>query len=86
MNSVSEAQGETEMKIFPNPAQNNFTIEFPKNNFDVIISDVTGRKIFEKNSCREKTKINCSNFSDGIYFLKMSVGEKLFVRKIIIER
>ena len=60
------------VNVFPNPVTNELMIEVEQNNsrkgFDLINS--SGRSVL-KGSLFEKTTVNVTNFSPGIYFLKI---------------
>ncbi len=72
------------VKVFPNPVNNELMIELKDNNgktgFEMVNS--SGRSIL-KGSFIEKTVVNVSNFSSGIYFLKIEQGRSFEVKKII---
>jgi CubicO group peptidase (beta-lactamase class C family) len=83
--SVSTTTETKQLNIFPNPAQQSFTLELPGQHYDVIISDVKGRKMFEQKNNFSKIKINCTDFPKGIYFLQAGNGKNIYNRKLIIE-
>jgi len=76
------------IKIYPNPSDGNFNIIFD----DIImhdavieIFDIQGKSLY-KNSININTKsIDISNFSKGIYFLKVRTNNEVKVEKIILE-
>lgn len=79
---TSELEHNENIVVHPNPATNvlnisgNFIID------QIEIADISGRIVlrsaFEKN-------IDCSNFENGIYFLKISTGSNIITRKFIKE-
>ncbi|MEO5572809.1 MAG: galactose oxidase-like domain-containing protein [Bacteroidia bacterium] len=78
---------EDDVFIRPNPAQNSFTIALPSVNFNVTISDETGRKVFEQKSVSGQTEIDSKDFPNGIYFIDaITSKEKIYRRKIIINK
>lgn len=80
-------ENKNSVSIFPNPAQNIFTIEFPHQNFSLEISDVLGRIVCSKNNIPDKTQIDCSNFQDGLYFIRITTAnQKTFNGKILIAK
>ena len=74
------------VSIFPNPAMNIFTIELPNQNYDFIISDVSGRKVYEQKNIFGKSEIDFNNFPNGIYFVNVDDGKNRFNQKIIISK
>lgn len=77
-----------EFKIYPNPSTTEININFKKRlkeNFNVIITDVTGKQIFSKQFSNEQNiKINTSKYSKGNYILSISTEQKKISQKIII--
>jgi len=77
-------------QILPNPTTGNFKINF----FDdtdkiknLSILDITGKTILEKNSINLKSiEINANDFSNGIYFVKVSSEEKTTISKVVIQK
>jgi hypothetical protein len=73
--------------IYPNPAQNNFTVQLSSSTtFDLTITDVLGKNILRQNNILSNTQINCKDFSTGIYFLQITNGKNIFNKKLIITK
>ncbi len=72
-----------EFKLFPNPANDFFLIETETENSLVEIYDPFGRKVMDVNF-KNSTKIDCSTFESGIYFIHILVNEKRFVQSLMI--
>lgn len=80
----------TDIKIFPNPAKSNITIDINTalNNSDIFIYDVSGRIVWQKNAVMGKDKIDVSvsDLPRGIYFIKVLQQDKeVYNNKIILE-
>jgi hypothetical protein len=79
----------TPLEIYPNPFNENITIELPDNNSkDVHISihDLTGRILLQEIVSATAQKIILSNLaylSKGTYFIKVRGGEKVFQGKAL---
>ncbi len=69
-------------KIFPNPANNKITIEYPQE-FDIEIADLSGRQIGSYPQNKTNLIIDLNGYPKGIYFLKIISGHKICVEKII---
>ncbi len=70
--------------LYPNPAQNIFTVHLPGNNiYDVTITDVAGKKVFEQSGSKAQLQINCSNFSKGVFLLTITGNNSTFIQKVI---
>ncbi len=68
--------------IYPNPSSTSFTIDYEfnnhvNNNTSVIVTDITGRKVFETSIFNSKGKINFGEgFTNGVYLLRIADGTK----------
>lgn len=74
-------------KIYPNPTQNHFKIDFGQLNFDKInvqIYDINGREILSQETS-ENQVIDVSHLSSGVYLVKMKNGSKTTTEKLIIQ-
>jgi hypothetical protein len=80
---------ELTVKAFPNPIQNELTIDLfsDSKQLDIEVIDVLSRSIYQKNEQNtEGSKlliINTLEWLSGIYFLKVSDGKKVFQQKIV---
>lgn len=79
--------------IFPNPANNNLTIELnsDKNtSVSVEVTDINGRVYLSENipvnSGENKSVINISSLSSGIYFVSIDNGEIVTNKKLVVLR
>ncbi|HKR05226.1 MAG TPA: CocE/NonD family hydrolase [Bacteroidia bacterium] len=81
----SESDLDDKINLFPNPANNILTVEAPGNSFNLVISDLPGRKIFSRKNLFEKEEIDCENFPGGVYFICITGSkQESYNRKIII--
>ncbi|MBK9482756.1 MAG: T9SS type A sorting domain-containing protein [Bacteroidetes bacterium] len=82
---VSDMQ-EHEVTLYPNPNHGQFTIELPKNISEAQIDVVSslGSTVYT-NTVKNNTPITIDNISKGIYFVKVNLGSKNVVKKIIVE-
>ncbi|MDL2239244.1 cadherin-like beta sandwich domain-containing protein, partial [Bacteroidales bacterium OttesenSCG-928-L14] len=71
-----------QIKIYPNPAKNNVTIESSEEINNITIFDSFGKKIFERGNINEKSlMIDVNNYSVGIYYITVDgKTEKLIVK------
>jgi len=73
------------INIFPNPANDFIQITGLTNkinNFDIY--DIYGRKVLNLNNSK-KSKIDISNFTKGVYFIKLKTDKNLIVKKFVKE-
>jgi hypothetical protein len=76
------------IQIYPNPANTDVYIDLlnnlnAKTIQNICLYNLLGEKVFESNSYI--SKIPLSNFSKGVYLLKINMDEMSFIKKIIIE-
>ena len=69
-----------ELSLYPNPVENSLNIVFDDEVEKVEIYDVQGRKI---NVEKMKKNINFTNYSKGIYFLKIFAHNGVSTKKVI---
>ncbi len=86
--SVKEFINLSELNIYPNPTKKSVIIDIQNNNFNnasIKIIDLLGKTLINQKVVAQKTSINLSNFSQGIYLVKFSndLGSKVF--KVIKE-
>jgi len=78
-----------DIKIYPNPAYNNITINLSEPSAKIksySITDIYGKSLINKNANLNKNilTINIKKYESGIYLLSITTNEnKTFVRKII---
>ncbi|AZB11492.1 M20/M25/M40 family metallo-hydrolase [Chryseobacterium sp. G0162] len=73
------------VNIYPNPAKNLLTIEFPQktNQFNIEISDMTGNIVLR---AENKNKIDTTPLSNGVYMISIKTDRNHIVKKIIIDK
>ncbi|MBE9467654.1 MAG: T9SS type A sorting domain-containing protein [Bacteroidetes bacterium] len=72
--------------IYPNPFINDFTLDFGKSNIEKIyVYNIAGKICYSKavNINNDKIKIDLSDNSRGVYFIKLQSGDNIIVKKII---
>ncbi len=87
--SVNEISQFYENVIYPNPAQNNVSIQLGTEKYNMItIMDAIGNNVLVKNIFNEKTvSFNVSNLSNGMYYIKLSgLNENTKTSKFIIRK
>lgn len=72
------------LSVFPNPAQNSFTVRLPEQgNFNIRITDVTGRVVINESGKNGSVSINADNLADGLYVVKATDGDTILLHKLI---
>jgi hypothetical protein len=83
--SVNISVENNNFKVFPNPAVNTLTVSSPSPDLSVItIYDISSKQLIRKEFF-QSTSLSLENLSPGIYFVKVSDGEKVFTQKLVIE-
>lgn len=87
--SVNEVKADIHLKVFPNPARDGqVTIKLNEaaiNNSSIIVTDILGKVVFEKNTTTTKTIVNTSKYKSGIYFVSLEMdNEVVKTQKIIV--
>jgi len=82
--TIDNVAAEKSIAVYPNPAQQNFIVELPQQNFLLEITDVAGRKIYAEQNILGKKQVDCSGFSNGVYFIRATNGKNVYSQKVII--
>ncbi len=77
----------TAFTISPNPARENFTISsnYALSKSQMEIYNVFGEVVYLKHVITKQETIDCSALKPGIYFARLSTGEKIYTQKLVIE-
>lgn len=86
VNASDDISDEHQVLIFPNPANDNFTIKSNETIKEIAIFNLLGQKV--KSIKMENSKsiaVDISSFDKGVYMVNISTGKKTITRKIIIK-
>ena len=74
-----------ELELYPSPTTATVTIHTTKQfkNAQILIFNNLGEKIFSSTFDGTKT-INCKTFAKGIYFVRITDGEKQLTKKLVV--
>jgi hypothetical protein len=89
-----EEPGLAEMlNIYPNPVKDNINIQLAGKksvNLTITLTDLVGKAVMTKEirleNLNETESIDVTSLRDGIYMLRLSDGERIYTRKILINR
>ncbi len=84
---IDENENELDILIYPNPNTGKFTIEKGteiNNPIEVIVLDMHTKKIVDTIIPKEsqKIEIDITTYGNGIYFLQLSAGEKIVIKRV----
>lgn len=79
---------DSNISIYPNPSNGQFTMNLNSNNYTCIkASNLLGQLVYnEKIRNRMVLNLNLSNLSNGVYTIYLIGGDKVFSKKIIINK
>jgi hypothetical protein len=79
--------GRDEIKIYPNPATELITISAKtfSSKMNVLVYDIVGQLCLQKMIFGTNEDIDISGLGKGIYMVKVSDGNKIWVRKVVKE-
>lgn len=87
---ITDSFGLHDFKLFPNPNNGNFTIQFnsdSKNQIKVIVHDLRGREIFNRtyeNDGFFNQNLQLNDVQSGVYLVNIQDGDRKEVKKIFI--
>lgn len=75
------------ISIYPNPAKDNITFTSAETSLrsKILITDVSGKTLVEKDWNGAELKMNTEGFESGIYFVQISSDKGIAYQKLIIE-
>jgi subtilisin-like proprotein convertase family protein len=85
-NSITHNEVENSISIYPNPTNNNISIDVGDVNIvdNIILLDVQGKIVYKnRNITHSKITIDLNNQSEGIYILKVQQTNKVNTYKVV---
>ncbi len=80
---------QNDITLYPNPASSAVTLSIPSITSDYVMNifDQSGRKVFEKRCTQASVvhQIPLDKFTSGIYFVSIKAGEKVVIKKLMVE-
>ena len=71
--------------IYPNPANEKFSISLDKKNkSEIQVLDISGKVVYQRNFSKE-INISTEKFKEGIYFVKVKNNDNVIIKKLIVE-
>ena len=85
---VPDVSSQLEAAIFPNPATNQFTIDFAPSGLrdaDMMLLDMQGRKVLETTIKGTSGRVNVEGLAKGVYLVKVQTQDGYAAKRLIIE-
>jgi hypothetical protein len=83
---LNESSNTNEIELFPSPTSGEFTIrcaEFSDRKGTITIYSILGKVIYSLQTLSSKNQIDISQFSSGIYYAKIEIGNWVKVVEIV---
>jgi hypothetical protein len=82
-----EKISDADISVYPIPASQylNISVGKIKGSIELTLMDQMGRICFQKHNANKISKLDISNFSSGIYFLKIESKDGVITKKVIVE-
>lgn len=75
----------SKIKMFPNPAKSNFTIDAQENVEKVSIYNLLGQEVISKNPNNKQVVLDIANLQVGVYVVKATINGTISTSRIIKE-
>jgi hypothetical protein len=82
---VESQSNDGNVRIYPNPVINSIYIESKIGNTQIVITDISGNIKMKQKTSTPLTTIDISDFSKGIYFVKVINDNGIIVKKFVKE-
>ena len=80
----SESMDATPARVYPNPTDDAFTLEFETPGvYAISLTDVTGKVLLRQTIADQKTRIDIGDYPAGTYLLVIDDGRQQFVTRIV---
>lgn len=76
------------LKLYPNPAHNNVTLEFDGEleQAQINVFDIMGKQVFSDNLTKGSYMLNVDTFTPGIYLVVLQNGSKYYTQRLAVKR
>ena len=88
INGISNIKANSSFNVYPNPANDYLNIQLdkqPLTSYQVIVSDILGRKLINKTENKKLVSIDVKSLNSGTYFLQIIQDGKTTARKFVVK-
>jgi type IX secretion system substrate protein len=85
--SINELSNKLEVSLFPNLVSSffNYSVKDKESLESLTITNLEGENVFTIKKPKQSNKVNVSQFSSGVYFVKFNSKGKTSVKRIVIQ-
>lgn len=80
---INQSESESSISVFPNPFNNSITIKISSNTINIMIVDVLGKVVFEKQMVSNETELDLGHLNTGFYQMIVKGDNISYTQKII---
>ncbi|HIP36972.1 MAG TPA: T9SS type A sorting domain-containing protein [Crocinitomix sp.] len=81
---ITEINDSNFLSIYPNPSSNSITIDIKQTDTAIIkITDINGQTVYFNSNVKNKTSIDISDFSNGLYIVNLINNSTIYSVKLI---
>ncbi len=81
--TITVEEFESNIRFYPNPTNKILNLETEDSEFTIIMTDLSGKKVFENHYMNNKVEIDINNFSPGTYLINYQSNTSNFDKIII---
>ncbi|MES2730719.1 MAG: T9SS type A sorting domain-containing protein [Bacteroidota bacterium] len=70
--------------VYPNPALHTFTLESSQKMTDISLFNTQGEQVLHRDLNSQKINLDISSLSNGLYFVKATVGNQSVIKKLSV--
>src|SRR5690606_34418110 len=76
-----------QLLLYPNPAKDLVIIDnIPHGETEIIVFDITGKVMVSKLTNAETTRIDTSNFLNGVYLVRLDYYGEIVHKKLVVNK
>lgn len=86
--SLFDLGNSIQFKMAPNPTEGFFSVDLTEgsvNEFNLAITDLSGRTVLEKFVSSNKTQVNLNDQEAGVYFVRITTGDKSATKTLLLK-